>query len=160
MSRIPRLVPVLLAWWALLFWLWLLLVGEWNSIEWTAAAVAGLVAAVAAGVVHRLGLLRFRFRAGWLAPVPRVLWQVVVDFGILVHVLVRTLARRQAPRGVFRAVPFDAGPAGGELAAGRRAVVALLATYSPNCYVVDVDSEQKLALVHDLVPRRSSESPL
>lgn len=160
MTRIPRLVPMLLAWWVALFWLWLLWVGEWNAIEWEAAAVAGLVAAVAAVVVHRLGVLGFRVRAGWLAPVPGVLWQVVVDFGILVRVLALTLARRRPPRGVFRALPYDADRAGGGLADGRRAVDSLLATYSPNAYVVDVDPERGLALVHDLVPRRSSEAPL
>lgn len=160
MGRVRRLLLLLPAWWFALFWIWLLFVGEWNALEWMAAAAAGLVAAVAAVVVHELGVLGFRLRPRLFAPVPSVLWAVVVDFGLLVRVLARALLRRQVPRGVFRARPFDAGPVDGPLAAGRRGVLGALATYSPNAYLIDIDPERGEALVHDLVPRRSSEKPL
>jgi hypothetical protein len=47
----------------------------------------------------------------------------------------------------------------GELPAGRRAWVTLVATWSPNCYVLDIDPETGRRLVHDLEPHRLSEQP-
>jgi hypothetical protein len=35
----------------------------------------------------------------------------------------------------------------------------LLAGYSPNAYVVDIDPDEDVVLVHDLVPWRRSEEP-
>jgi multisubunit Na+/H+ antiporter MnhE subunit len=147
------LLTVVCAWIAL-FWLWLLWVGQWNPSQWAAAAVAATVASAAVGVVVHLGGTGVRFRPAWLAPAGPVLVGVVVDFAILTRELGRALVRRRLPQGVFRAVPLD------EDGHERADVIAILATYSPNAYVVDVDRERGLALVHDLVPRRSSESPL
>ena len=42
---------------------------------------------------------------------------------------------------------------------GPRAWTALAASFSPNAYVVDIEPETESVLLHDLVPRRSSESP-
>ena len=33
------------AWWLALFWLWMLLVGEGNRVEWVAAAAAAAIGA-------------------------------------------------------------------------------------------------------------------
>ena len=51
--------------------------------------------------------------------------------------------------------------AGGDDPAGfaLRGWIALLATYSPNAYVVEIERERSLVLLHDLLPRRSSEEP-
>jgi multisubunit Na+/H+ antiporter MnhE subunit len=155
---VNRLVR-LLVWWAALFGAWLLFVGEWNLIEVVAGAIAALVAAGLALVVHELGLLPFRVtRAAFAgaASIPRV---VVVDFWILTAALVRTVVRRKRVQGVFRAHPFDAGATGDDRAAARRAIAAALATYSPNAYVVDIDVDRGLVLLHDLVPNSDSESP-
>jgi hypothetical protein len=46
-------------WWIALFWLWLAFVGEWNRIEWGAAAIAAPAAATIAVVVRRQRTLRF-----------------------------------------------------------------------------------------------------
>jgi hypothetical protein len=37
--------------------------------------------------------------------------------------------------------------------------VILLASYSPNAYVVDVDHRENRVLLHDLVTNRKSEAP-
>jgi hypothetical protein len=137
---------------------WILLAGEWNHFEWIAASGA---AAVAASIAE-LG----RTRAGVHARVPlRVLlrrWsafaQVFVDFGILMWALVRSALRREVVRGVFRT--HESGMAGdGPDAVGVRVWRSLLADYSPNAYVVDVDAKTGVVLLHDLVPRRASEEP-
>jgi hypothetical protein len=136
-----------LALWLTLFWLWLLLAGEWNRIELIAAAAAATAASALAELVRRRARLRLSLPPrAWTAPL-----MVFVDFGVLAYVLLASLARRRIARGVYRAnpLPRQFSPA----------AVTLLATYSPNAYVVEIDSETGTALVHDLVPLRASERP-
>ena len=158
MRKLLRPAGTWLASWALLFWLWFAYVGEWNRIEWIAAACAAAVAATAALLVVRQGLLRFRPELEWVLRARSTPVQVLVDFWIVCAALVRTIARRRPVHGTFRANAF---PAGGDdpRSAFRRAWVTTIATYSPNAYVVDVDVEGGTVLVHDLVPNRSSAEP-
>jgi multisubunit Na+/H+ antiporter MnhE subunit len=133
-----------LAGWLALFWLWLLLAGDWNRTEWIAAAAA---ATIASFFGRRWAACRVT--KAWSVPV-----MVIADFGILMWALVRSALRREVVRGEFVRRPFDADDA------GVRAWVGLAATYSPNAYVVGFDAEREVALVHDLVRNRSSESPV
>lgn len=147
-----------LLWWIALFWLWMLLAGDWNHIEWIAGACAATVAATVAEAARRVGALRVRVPLEWIARGWSVPVLVVVDFGILVWVLLECVLRRRVRRGVFRAHAFSVE---GDVptAVGSRAAVMMLATYSPNAYVVDFDTERELVLLHDLVPWQPSESP-
>jgi len=123
-----------LAWWILLFWLWLAFVGEWNPTEWIAAALAGAGAAVVSLVVLERGELRCRLRIRWLRETARIPVQILVDVGLLAVALVRP--------SVGRFVARPTGTRGAEAeSAGRRAFLELAAGYSPNAYVVDVDPE-------------------
>ena len=145
-------------WWLGLFWLWILLAGEWNRRAWVAAAVAAVVGA-------SLGEFA-RARTGWrarvplrsLSDVPSVVLAVFVDFGILMRALLTSLLRREIVRGDFRARELTRGSRDAR-SAGTRAWTALAASYSPNAYVVDIDRERRSVLLHDLVPRESSEEP-
>jgi hypothetical protein len=141
-----------LVWWVVLFWLWLAFAGEWNRIEWVAAAIAATAAATIAEIVRGQHQLRFRFRAAWLRELARVPLQILIDFFLVIAALP---SRRE---GVFRARPAE-GRGDSALAAGRRAWLTLAATYSPNAYVLDLDAEDGTVLVHDLVPNRRSEEP-
>jgi hypothetical protein len=62
-------------------------------------------------------------------------------------------------RGRFRARALAAGGEGPD-AVARRAWTVLLAGYSPNAYVVDLDPETQQVILHDLVPHRASEEPI
>lgn len=146
------------AWWLALFWLWMLLVGEWNRVGWVAAATAAAIGAT-------LGELA-RSRTGFAAPlpsraivdVPQALGMVVVDFGILVRVLVVSVARRRVVRGKFVSRELEGGSHAAR-GVGARAWTALAASYSPNAYVVDIEPESGTVLLHDLVPNLPSERP-
>jgi hypothetical protein len=148
-----------LSWWVGLFWLWMLLVGSW---DWVDGLIGVCVSGIAAAIAERARLaarLRFRvpaerLRAGAMAPLV-----VFADFGILTYALGRTLATRRAVRGRYLARPFDAGPKTTPGGAARRAWTVLLAGYSPNAYVVDIDADADTVLIHDLVPWRRSEEP-
>jgi hypothetical protein len=143
------------AWWLPLFWLWLLLIGEWNREELVAAALAAAVAATLAELARVRTGFAARVPVRGVADLPQALGMVFVDFGILVRALVVSAARRRVVRGEFvareSAVAQNVGP---------RAWAVLLSSYSPNAYVVDLDPKTRRVLLHDLVPNRASEEPV
>jgi hypothetical protein len=145
-----RRVAAWLSWFAGLFVLWLLLVGTVQDVELIAGLCAAAIGATAMEVVRSQELLGFRVAWRWLRQAWKPLARVVPEFLLLMG----ALARR--PRGSFRTLDF---PVGGERAvdAGRRAFVVLAGSLAPNRLVVDVDPDTGGALVHDLVPARSSQ---
>jgi hypothetical protein len=146
-------------WFVVLWWLWILLAGEWNRYEWVAATAAAAIAAAVGELARARAGVGVRIPLRWLARSWLVLPTVVVDFAIVMWVLVRSLVRREVVRGVFRTRPVPA--AGGDATAiGIRAWATVLSDYSPNAYVVDIDHRQGRVLLHDLVPYRKSEEPI
>lgn len=97
-------------------------------------------------------IVAFRPQIRWLLAAPVVLVRAVADMGPLAAALWRRLVLRRDVRGGFRAVRFRHGGTGGE-ATARRVLTKLLASFSPNTYVLDVDEDQDVVLVHQLVPR-------
>lgn len=124
-----------LVWFAVLWLFWLLLVGEWNAQEWVAAACAAAVAGALGEIARACAGVDPRRGIRVVAQAYTVPLLVVVDFGLLIW----ALARRS--HGEFRRA--DAGDPW----------TALVATYSPNAYVVEDD------LVHRLVPFDASQDP-
>jgi hypothetical protein len=146
---VQRRVGAWVGWWVVLWWGFLLLAGDWNRIEWIAGACVATVGATLAELVRASGRVRLGVSGAALRALPAALARVPVDFGILTLALVRYrsaggryIAREREARG-----PVDA------------AWTVLVAGYSPNAYVVDVDEERGLVLLHDLVPNRASERP-
>ncbi len=147
-------------WFSLLFWWWMLLVGEWDHQEWVAAAAAAALAAATAEACRRIAELELDLPLEFLRHAPLALAMVVADFLTLAWVLVASAFGLRPRRGRFihRRASFDAGGLDAE-AVTRRAVAILVAGYSPNAYVIDVDRTDETVLVHDLVTRRKSEEP-
>ena len=132
-----------LAGWLAFFWLWQLLVGEWNGDEW----VAGAAAATIAATIGELARVRARISPGppWraIAASWNAIPQVFVDFAIVMWALPRR------PRGRVHTRRTDPR--------GSRAWTSYAANFSPNAYVIDMDDEH--VTLHDLVHDRRSESP-
>jgi multisubunit Na+/H+ antiporter MnhE subunit len=131
--------------WVALGALWLLYQGEWNAIQLYAAVSAGALSLLAAWVVWQRTLPSLRVEPTYAVRAVRIPRQIVREFALVT----RFLVRRRGDGGEFRALPFPAG-GGRPPERGRRAFVALATGYSPNSYVVDVDEEQGLVLVHVL----------
>ena len=146
------------AWWLALFWLWILLAGEWNRQEWIAGASAAAISATVAEVARSRTDFSARLPARVLADVPQALWMVFVDFGIVVGALVASIARRRVVRGELVSRELEGGSRAAR-GVGPRAWTALAASYSPNAYVIDIEPETHTVLLHDLVPHRASERP-
>jgi multisubunit Na+/H+ antiporter MnhE subunit len=142
------------AWWIALFWLWLLLAGEWNRVELVAAALAAAVGASLAEGVRAVTGAKVRIGVRDLATAWMVPAIVFVDFGIVTFALLRSALRRERVGGRF--VVRDLDPA---LTGSSRAWRMYFANITPNALVVDVDDEQRVVLLHDLVPFRKSEEP-
>ncbi len=138
-----------LSWFAVLYVLWLLLVGTVQDVESIAGLCAAAIGATAAEVVRSQGLLRFRIEWRWLRLLWKPLWRVVPDFFVVL------LALARPPNSRFLRLEFAAG---GERAvdAGRRVFAVLAPSLAPNRLVIDVDAERGEALVHDLVPASAS----
>jgi hypothetical protein len=150
-------VKHVLAWvvmWVALFWLWLLLAGDWNRIEIIAAACGATVAATLGEIARTRAGVAPRVPLVWVGRAWSVPHQIVVDFGIITRALLRSAVRRKIVRGEFRAHAFPAKE--GE---GVRAWAVWAAQFSPNAYIVEVDADRELVLAHDLVPNRASEKP-
>ncbi len=145
------------AWWLALFWLWLLLAGEWNRQEWVAAALAATLGASVGELARARTGFPSRVPLRAVADVTKIVVAVFVDFGIVAWALVASALRRRVVRGSFRSRPLTR-PRDAR-GSGPRAWTALAASYSPNAYVIDVDREHRSVLLHDLVPHRSSEKP-
>jgi hypothetical protein len=155
---VKHVVP-LFAWWLALFWLWFLLVGEWNREEVVAAAIAAAVAASIAELARVRTGFAARIPLRDLASLPKALGMVFVDFGILVWALLVSVARLRVVRGDFVSREVEGGSSVTR-SMGSRAWTVLVASYSPNAYVVDLDPETRQVLLHDLVPNRASEEPI
>jgi hypothetical protein len=153
---IARLRSIAL-WWLALFGLWLLFVGTRERYEAIAGVCAAAAGAAFAEALRRERLFGFQFELGWVAKASAVPWRVVRDFGILAWALFLHLARVRPVRSAYVAVPFPAGRRDAA-AAGRRALATVLGTVSPNGIVIDIDTERKVALRHDLVPGRASDT--
>ena len=95
---------------------------------------------------------RFRTAAS-LVPI------VFADFGIVMWALLGSLARRRVVRGAFVTRNFDAGPKTTPRGQAHRAWTILLAGFSANAYVIDIDADRDTVLLHDLVTWRRSEEP-
>ena len=129
---------------ALLFALWLLLVGSLQRLELVAGAVATAfgLAGIAAARRH---LPAYRLEPRLLRSLPRLPWELARDTAVVLAAL--PLRRR----GRFRstALPTAQTPAG----RGRRAYAEVRGSVAPNAIVVDVDPELGAALLHELDTR-------
>ncbi len=132
----------------------MLLVGEWNHYEWIAATGAAATAASIGELARVRADVRAAIPKRWLVRGWSGLLVVFSDFAIVMRALVLSALRREVVRGSFRShEDEDIG------SPGVRVWRNLLANYSPNAYVVDLEPERGLVLLHDLVPRRKSEEP-
>lgn len=139
-----------------LFGLWMLLVDTRESSQLIAGAVVAGVAAGGSEVVRRRRIARVRLRARRLLGLWRPLVSVPRDLVRLARALAPALRPGSPPpRGRFRALAFDAGEEDPE-DRGREALAELAGSFSPNTYVVGLDPQRRVLLVHQLVPEEEA----
>ena len=139
-----------LAWWAISYGLWLLAVFKTEFAEFVAGAIAAALAATGAELVRARGYAPFAPRLAWSRALLRLPRAVVVDTWRMTALLARSIARRERIKGSFRIVEF---PAHGEdpRALARLTAAGWLACVSPNTYVIGIDEDHDVAVVHQLI---------
>ena len=159
MDHVLRHAGAWLLWWVAIFWVWFLLVGEWNRIELVAAACAATVTATCAETIRAKAGMRVAIPLRLVPSALKAMAQAFLDFGIVMGVLILGIAHRRVHRGEFVVRDFE-GPLGDDPRSfGERAFRIFAANLSPNAYVVDMSTEQRSVLMHDLVVNRKSEEP-
>jgi hypothetical protein len=148
--------------WLALFLLWLALADSRARPELIAAAVAALIGAGFAALISRPGrprTLRTAARLLKLGPrrVGRPLPRLVLDNGPLAVTLWRRLARGEQVSGRLLTAQLPRESAL-DSAAGRVAIEAW-GSLTPNRYVIGIDEEAGILLVHELVPSRDPVVP-
>jgi hypothetical protein len=147
-----------LLWWAILFWFWMLLVGEWNQIEFVAAACAATIGASLGEFARAKAGIRARVPLAWIARAWSVPFAIFADFGLLVWLLLRAATGHGVPRGYFRSQAFATG-GDDPVSVGIRTWATVTATYSPNSLVVEIEPDRQLVLFPALFPWKQSRSP-
>jgi multisubunit Na+/H+ antiporter MnhE subunit len=150
-GRLDQVIFWLVSWISLTGLYLLLVVDSIDVSELITGIFAAAVGATAATAVRSQRLVSFRPRLRWALGLWRLPLQAALDTGVLVAILWRRLVMRRSVGGSFRAVPFRAAGEDAE-AAARRAIVKGVGSFAPNTYVLDIDREHELILVHQLVP--------
>jgi len=144
-----RRIGTWLTWWVLLMAFWVILDDSVATDDLLAGAgAAALGAFVAELAAHQTGT-RFRMRAAWLVPALRLPGEVVRDTVIVMAALVR-LARGQEPASGFRELLVRPGPDTAE-GATRRALLIGGRSLAPNTFVLGIDHDREVMVVHQLV---------
>jgi multisubunit Na+/H+ antiporter MnhE subunit len=134
--------------------LWVALDDSLAPDELLAGAGAAALAAVAAGVVSRQAGTRYRIRAAWLPRAVALPGQVTADTLAVFTVLARTVFTKvPPPRGAYREIPVRYGD-DTPLGVTRRVLLTGARSLTPNAFVVDLDKERDVMLVHELVVRQ------
>ncbi|MGN6256498.1 MAG: hypothetical protein ACTHN3_01950 [Solirubrobacterales bacterium] len=146
-----------------LFALWMLLVDTHEDPQVYAGLVVAAIGATGSELVRRQRVGGARMRMRWLVRAYRPLLSVPRDLARLVLALrgaFPNLWFGKAPRppvGRFRALPFDPG-SGAPGDVGREVLAEIAGSFSPNTYVVGLDRERGLLLVHQLVPEEGEDA--
>ena len=140
-----------LGWWALAYGLWVLLVFKTEPAEFIAGALAAALAATGAELVRSRGYTPFAPDLAWSRGLLRLPMEVVVDTLRIAMLLVRHFVRGEPIKGTLRIVKFSPGSRDDPRAQARRTVVGWLACVSPNTYVIGIDEQHHVAVVHQLI---------
>ena len=148
-----RRIGSFLVWWALLMAFWVIIDDSIATDELLAGAGASALAALAAELVTYQAAARFRMRVGWLVPALRLPGQVARDTVTVYAALWRRLARGEQPPSAFLELPARFGDDSAE-GATRRTLLIGGTSLAPNTFVLGLDADTDLMVVHRLVARK------
>jgi len=153
-----RRVGSWLIWWVLMMAFWVMLDDSIATDELLAGAGAAALAALLAELVTHQAAARFRMRIRWLVPALRLPGEVARDMVIVYAALWRRLANGQQPDSAFAELPARFGDDTPE-GVTRRTLLIGGRSLAPNTFVLGIDSERDVMVVHQLVARRRSGRP-
>ena len=149
-AHFSRRAGAWLVWWVLLMSFWVILDDSIALDELLAGAGAAALAATLAELVGHQAGTRFRMRAGWVIPALGLPGQVVRDTVIVFAALWRRLAHGEQPPSGFREIPARFGDDSDE-GVTRRVLLVGGRSVAPNTFVLGIDRERNVMVVHQLV---------
>jgi multisubunit Na+/H+ antiporter MnhE subunit len=153
---------VWLAWWTLMMSLWVMIDDSLQFDELLAGAGAAAIAAVAAEFAAYQASVWYRVRPEWrlAAEMLRLPAEVARDTLTVFGALVRMLVTGRAPEGGYAELPAG-GPPGEKGAPARdkgappgeagRVLLTGVRSFAPNTFVLGIDDERRVLVVHRLV---------
>jgi multisubunit Na+/H+ antiporter MnhE subunit len=132
---------------------WVMLDDSLAPDELLAGAGAAAIAAWLAEVVTYQAASRFRMRLRWLVPALRLPGEVARDMVIVYRALWRRLVHGEQPSSAFAELPVRFGDGSPE-GVTRRTLLVGGASLAPNTFVLGLDPERDVMVVHRLVDRR------
>jgi multisubunit Na+/H+ antiporter MnhE subunit len=151
-----RRAGVWLIWWVLMMSLWIIVDDSLATDELIAGAAAAALAATLAELAGYQADIRLRMRIEWLGPALRLPGQLAAETWIVFAALWRQLARGQQPSSGFREMPVRYGGQSME-ARTRRALLAAGKSFAPNTFVLGLDAERDVMVVHQLVQAKEAD---
>jgi multisubunit Na+/H+ antiporter MnhE subunit len=148
-----RRVVTWLTWWVLMMSLWVAVDDSFESDELLVGACVAAFAALAAELVTRQAEVRFRIRAAWLLRALELPGQVVLHTFTVFAALVVTLFTKAPPPGRFRELPVRYGD-GTPLGVTRRFLLIAARSLAPNEFVLGMDPDRDVMVIHQLVEER------
>jgi multisubunit Na+/H+ antiporter MnhE subunit len=147
-----RRVGSWLVWWTLMMSFWIMLDDSIRSDELLAGAGAAALAALLAELVSHQAATRFRMRIEWLVPALKLPGQLVADMVVVYGALWRRLVRGEQPPSAFLELPARFGDDSPE-GITRRVLLVGGMSVAPNTFVLGIDSDTDVMVVHRLVAR-------
>ncbi len=159
MARRAQIAGALLLQAAGLYVIWLLIDDNVSQPELFTGIAVALLSLTLAVVVRRSSTVRIRVRPAMFRYAYRLPGLLVADSMRVCGVVLRALVLRRPIRGRLRAVRYRAaGDAEADL--GRRVLTEWAASIAPNRYVLGIDIESEVLLVHELVETKGRLDPL
>jgi len=138
---------------------YLLLADTVHEDELTAGAAIAVTAAIVSTLVAG-SRQQVRVHPQMFRHLPRSLLLLFTDTARVTWALVRSLVLRQPLRGHLRAIQYRATSDVDPADLGRRALTQWGASVGANRYVLGIDNERQLLLVHELVDSSGPLDPL
>lgn len=150
LTLVARRVGSWLVWWVLMMSFWVMLDDSLATDELLAGAGAAALAAFLAELVTNQAGVRFRMRIEWLVPALRLPGQLARDTVTVYAALWRRLVRGEQPPSAFVELPVRYGDDSAE-GATRRALLIGGTSVAPNTFVLGIDADRDVMVVHRLV---------
>ena len=142
-----------LVWWILLMSFWVMIDDSVATDELLAGAGAAALGALLAELVTYQAASRFRMRIRWIVPALSLPGQVARDLVIVYAALWRRLFRGEQPPSAFAELSARFGDDSSE-GVTRRTLLVGGASIAPNTFVLGIDQDRDVMVVHRLVSRQ------
>ncbi len=147
---LSRRIRSWLVWWVLLLGFWVAVDDSIGLAEVGAGAGAAALGAFVAELAGHQAATRFRLRPEWLVPALKLPGQVIRDTAIVFGALWKRLVHGEQPPSGFRELPARFGNDTNE-SVTRRVLLVGANSLAPNTFVLGVDEDRDVMVVHQLV---------